>query len=178
VCGSGTIAIEAALIAAHAAPGLGRRFAAEDWPTFPSSAWKTERDSAADARARGLSVSITASDRDLAMIEAAHANAAAAGVAELVAFRGAPAQTVSLAGEQGCVVCNPPYGERLGSAPEACDVARALGSLQRRFPSWSFFALSALPEFPRCFGARPSRTRKLYNGNLRCWLYQYFGPLP
>ena len=60
----------------------------------------------------------------------------------------------------------------------ACDLARALGGLHRRFPSWSFFALSALEEFPRCFGERPSRNRKLYNGNLRCWLYQYFGPLP
>ena len=178
VCGSGTIAIEAALLAANAAPGLGRRFAAEDWPTFPVSAWKSERASAADARARNLSVSITASDIDLAMIEAAHSNAAAAGVADLVAFRGAAVQTVSLEGDYGCVVCNPPYGERLGDARQACDLARALGSLRQRFPRWSFFALSALEEFPRCFGERPSRNRKLYNGSLRCWLYQYFGPLP
>ncbi len=178
VCGSGTIAIEAAMIAANMAPGLGRRFAAEDWPAFPASAWKQERAAAQDARVRGVSVSITGSDIDLAMIEAAHANAAAAGVADLIQLRAAPVQTVALSGELGCVVCNPPYGERLGDAREACELARALGKLRARYPGWSLFALSALPEFPRCFGERPSRNRKLYNGNLRCWLYQYFGPLP
>jgi putative N6-adenine-specific DNA methylase len=177
-CGSGTICIEAAMIAAAIAPGIGRRFAAEEWPSFPSSAWKQERAQAADARKPKVAVSITGSDINLAMIQAARANAVAAGVADLLDLRAAPLDTVSLAGDHGCVVCNPPYGERLGSTREACDLARELGRLRGKFPSWSFFALSALQEFPRCFGERPSRNRKLYNGNLRCWLYQYFGPLP
>jgi putative N6-adenine-specific DNA methylase len=178
VCGSGTIAIEAALAAARIAPGIGRKFAAEEWPAFPSSAWREERVSAAEARVRDLQVSIIASDRDPAMVSAARANADAAGVSGLVRFHAAPASSFSPAGDFGCVVCNPPYGERLGNEREAQDLAREMGRLRRALPTWSFFVLSAREDFPRFFGERPSRNRKLYNGNLRCWLYQYFGPLP
>ena len=180
VCGSGTIAIEAALMAARIAPGLARSFAAESWPTFPASAWKEERASAAEARAqvRGLQVSITGSDRDPGMVSAARANAKSAGVEDLVHFHAAPASSFSPVGDYGCVICNPPYGERLGSEAEAQELARDLGTLHRALPSWSFFVLSAREDFPRFFAERASRNRKLYNGNLRCWLYQYFGPLP
>jgi len=178
VCGSGTIAIEAALIAARIPPGAGRRFAAEDWPVFPPSAWEEERASAADARVRDLVVDITGSDRDPAMVDAARANAEAAGVGGLARFHAAAVSSFAPAKDFGCVVCNPPYGERLGSAREAQDLARELGGLRRALPSWSFFVLSAREDFPRFFGESASRNRKLYNGNLRCWLYQYFGPLP
>jgi putative N6-adenine-specific DNA methylase len=81
-------------------------------------------------------------------------------------------------GKFGCLVCNPPYGERLGDARDAQELARAMGTLRSRAPTWSIFALSALEDFQRWFGARASRNRKLYNGNIRCWYYQYFGPLP
>jgi len=178
VCGSGTIAIEAALQAAHIAPGIARRFAAEDWPLFSGSLWNEVRASARDSRVRAGGGSIDASDRDPAMIEAAAANAAAAGVAGLIRFRTAPLESFSPAREFGCLVCNPPYGERLGNAREAQELARAMGSVRRRAPTWSFFVLSALEDFQKCFGARASRNRKLYNGNIRCWYYQYFGPLP
>jgi putative N6-adenine-specific DNA methylase len=178
VCGSGTIAIEAALVAARIAPGMGRKFAAEAWPVFPESAWKEERVSAAEARLPDVELSITGSDRDPAMVNAARANAEAAGVESLVRFHAAPASSFTPTGEYGCLVCNPPYGERLGSEREAGDLARELGALRKALPTWSFFVLSAREDFPRSFGERPSRNRKLYNGNLRCWLYQYFGPLP
>ena len=182
VCGSGTIPIEAALVAARAAPGLNRTFAAESWPAFPASAWKEERASAAEAlvqaRARGLELCLIGSDQDPAMVSAARANAESAGVSSLVQFHAAPASRFSPAGDHGCLVCNPPYGERLGSEQEAQELARELGKLYRALPSWSFFVLSAREDFPKFFGSRPSRNRKLYNGALRCWLYQYFGPLP
>jgi putative N6-adenine-specific DNA methylase len=178
VCGSGTIAIEAALSAARIAPGIGREFAAESWPTFPSSAWSEERASAASARLRGLDLRISGSDQDPAMVRAAQANAEAAGVADLVRFHAAPASSFSPGADYGCLVCNPPYGERLGTEQQAQGLARELGRLHRALPTWSFFVLSAREDFPRFFGDRPSRNRKLYNGNLRCWLYQYFGPLP
>jgi putative N6-adenine-specific DNA methylase len=178
VCGSGTIAIEAALQAANIAPGLGRRFAAEDWPLFPVPLWSEVRASARDAQVRTVNAGIDASDRDPAMVKAAAANAAAAGVAELIRFRTAPLESFSPTVEFGCLVCNPPYGERLGSVREAQELARVMGSLRHRAPTWSFFVLSALEDFQRCFGARASRNRKLYNGNIRCWYYQYFGPLP
>ena len=178
VCGSGTIAIEAALIAARIPPGIGRSFAAEDWPVFPPSIWQDERAAAAEARVRDLEVSITGSDRDPAMVDAARANAGAAGVDGLVRLRIAAVSSFSPEAGFGCVVCNPPYGERLGSEREAQDLARELGRLRQALPTWSFFVLSAREDFPRFFGERASRNRKLYNGNLRCWLYQYFGPLP
>jgi putative N6-adenine-specific DNA methylase len=182
VCGSGTIAIEAALLAANIAPGIGRAFAAEEWPLFPRTAWAEARASAREAR-RGTTGGppecvIDASDRDPAMVKAAAANARAAGVDRLIRFRTAPMESFSPDRDFGCLVCNPPYGERLGSPREAQDLARALGMLRSRAPTWSFFVLSALEDFQRCFGARASRNRKLYNGNLRCWYYQYFGPLP
>ncbi len=178
VCGSGTIAIEAALLAANIAPGIGRSFAAEEWPLFPASVWSEVRASARDARVRPVNVRIDASDRDPAMVRAAMANAAAAGVADLIRFYTAPLESFSAAGEFGCLVCNPPYGERLGNMREAQELARAIGSLRSRLVTWSFFVLSALEDFPRCFGGPASRNRKLYNGNIRCWYYQYFGPLP
>jgi putative N6-adenine-specific DNA methylase len=178
VCGSGTIAIEAALQAANIAPGLSRHFAAEDWPLFPGSLWQGERASARDAQVRPAMAGLEASDRDPAMIKAAAANAASAGVADLITFRAAPLESFSPDAEFGCCVCNPPYGERLGSARDAQDLARAMGALRDRMPTWSFFVLSALEDFQKCFGARASRNRKLYNGNIRCWYYQYFGPLP
>jgi putative N6-adenine-specific DNA methylase len=75
-------------------------------------------------------------------------------------------------------VTNPPYGERLGDVREAERVYQAMGRMFRKLDTWSLFALSAHPEFPRHFGIRSTKNRKLYNGNIRCWLYQYFGPLP
>jgi putative N6-adenine-specific DNA methylase len=178
VCGSGTIAIEAALQAANIAPGISRHFAAEDWPLIPGSLWRDERASARDAQVKPLIAGLYASDRDPAMVKASAANAAAAGVADLITFRAAPLESFSPDGEFGCLVCNPPYGERLGNPREAQDLARAMGALRGRMPTWSFFVLSALEDFQKCFGARASRNRKLYNGNIRCWYYQYFGPLP
>lgn len=177
LCGSGTIPIEAALVAANAAPGLGREFAAEQWPLFPPTAWAEERDRARAARRRIVG-SISASDRDGNVIAIASENARAAGVADAVHFRAAPLSDFRPDGEFGCMVCNPPYGERLGDAAEARALYAEMGAVFRRLPTWSLFALTADEEFPRRFGSRASRNRKLYNGNLRCWLYQYFGPLP
>ena len=178
LCGSGTIAIEAALIAAHAAPGLARSFAAEEWPLLPASAWAEERESARGAARRGLDIALHASDRDKGLVTIAEGNARAAGVADLVRFHAAPLDAFRPPADYGCIVCNPPYGERLGDISEARALAGEMGALLRRLPTWSLFALSADEEFPRYFGSRASRNRKLYNGNLRCWLYQYFGPLP
>jgi len=144
---------------------------------FPPSIWKEERDSAADARVRDPEVCITGSDRDEAMVSAARANAEAAGVERLLHFHAAAASSFSPGTDFGCVICNPPYGERLGTEREAQDLARQLGRLRRTLATWSFFVLSARQDFPRWFGERASRNRKLYNGNLRCWLYQFFGPL-
>jgi putative N6-adenine-specific DNA methylase len=140
--------------------------------------WTEERERARAAERRGTEVRIAASDHDGTAVAAGRRNARAAGVEDKVAFRQGALEDFAADGEYGCIVCNPPYGERLGGKREAREIARALGNLHRRLPSWSVFALSADEEFQRHFGARASRNRKLYNGNIRCWCYQYFGPRP
>lgn len=177
-CGSGTIAIEAALVAANIAPGIGRTFAAEAWPLIPSTIWKEAREQARAEQRRPAQIGIAGSDRDGKIVRAAEENARAAGVAKLIRFRQAPIEAFSPAGDYGCIVCNPPYGLRLGEKKEVETLYRALGALFRGLSTWSLFALSASEDFQKFFGARASRNRKLYNGNVRCWYYQYFGPLP
>ncbi len=178
LCGSGTIAIEAALIAVNAAPGASRAFAAEQWPHIPAEVWRRAREEAASAMRPEPGLEISASDKDSRLIMAAGRNASRAGIASRVSFRLASAESVKPQGEYGCIVTNPPYAERMGESGEVENLYRALGRLYRGLPTWSFFALSAHPAFPKLFGGRPSRNRKLYNGNMQCYFYQYFGPLP
>jgi putative N6-adenine-specific DNA methylase len=176
LCGSGTIPIEAAMIAARIAPGVARSFAAEEWPLIPARAWREARERARDEERRDTEVRISGSDRDAAVVEAASHNARSAGVAGMVRLCALPLSSFRAEGEYGCIVSNPPYGERLGDEAEAAELYRAMGELYRGLPTWSFFALSAREDFPRHFGSRASRNRKLYNGNIRCWYFQYFGP--
>ena len=178
LCGSGTIAIEAALIGRSRAPGISRVFAAEAWPIVPAGAWREAREEARVGEKRAAGMTVEASDRDGAMVDAARMNAKRAGVQDCIRFTTRPLDAFRSPGEYGCLVCNPPYGERLGDSREVEKLSRDMGLLFRRLPTWSFFALTASTDFPRFFGARPSRNRKLYNGNIRCYLYQYFGPLP
>ena len=180
LCGSGTIAIEAALLGLGLAPGRLRGFTAESWPHLPQSLWREAR---AQARAREQSagpaaLSLEASDRDEGMVRVARENARAAGVGEAVRFRVQPAEEFRSAQRYGCLICNPPYGERSGQAGEVEELYRRLGRTFSRLPDWSVFVLTGHPGFERLYGRRADRNRKLYNGNLKTYLYQYFGPLP
>ena len=177
-CGSGTIPIEAALVAANVAPGIGRSFAAENGPLIPAAIWKEAREQARAEEWPRASTGIAGSDRDGRMIALAAENARAAGVSTMIRFRQAPFEKLAPEGDFGCMVCNPPYGVRQGAQGEVEALCRAMGALFRGLPTWSLFALSAREDFQKLFGARASRNRKLYNGNVRCWYYQYFGPLP
>jgi putative N6-adenine-specific DNA methylase len=177
LCGSGTIAIEAALIGRGMSPGMHRTFAAESWPFVPREAWQNAREEARAAERRDP-IDVAASDRDGTVLDLARTNAAKAGVGDAIRFVCRDVEAFVPSGEYGCIVTNPPYGERLGDVREAERLYQAMGRLHRRLHTWSLFALSAHPEFPRFFGSRPTKNRKLYNGNLRCWLYQYYGPLP
>jgi len=177
-CGSGTIPIEAALVAANIAPGIGRSFAAEAWPLIPAAVWNEAREQARAEEGPRAPAGIEGSDRDGRMIEIAAENARAAGVSQMVRFRKMPFKELAPEGNFGCMVCNPPYGVRQGEQGEVDALYRAMGTLYRGLPTWSLFALSAREDFQKFFGARASRNRKLYNGNVRCWYYQYFGPLP
>jgi putative N6-adenine-specific DNA methylase len=177
-CGSGTIPIEAALIAANIAPGLRRSFAAEKGPLIDARFWKQAREEAKAGEKRDGEVRITGSDIDSGVVQVATRNANAAGVADCVRISRAPFSSFSPEGDYGCMICNPPYGERMGDVEEVRKLYRDMGTRCRELPTWSVFVLSAAEDFQRGFGARASRNRKLYNGNIRCWYYQYFGPLP
>ena len=177
LCGSGTIAIEAALIGKNMAPGLNRSFAAEAWPQVPRQTWERVREEARRS-ASSAPVSIRASDVDAAVLGFGRANARNAGVADSVTFQQHPAVKFNSQEKFGCIVCNPPYGERVGETGQVEELYRELGQLYARLPDWSMFVLTAHPLFERLFGRRSDRKRKLYNGRIECCFYQYFGPLP
>ncbi len=176
LCGSGTIAIEAAMIARGAAPGVRRPFAAEKWPTLPARVWEDARQEARAAEQRDARMDIEASDKNQAMVDLAGRNARKAGVSDCLRIRCAPLNAFHPSGPYGCLVCNPPYGERLGEQREVESLSRQMGDLYRRLDTWSFFVLTAGSDFPGLFGAPASKNRKLYNGNIRCYFHQYYRP--
>jgi putative N6-adenine-specific DNA methylase len=178
-CGSGTIPIEAALIGRHIAPGIARSFVAETWPTSRASLWQEAREEARSLIAAGApAFRILASDADGAVLKAARENAEAAGVADAIAFQKQPVDQFRSGRKYGCIVCNPPYGERTGDIREVERIYRTMGEVYSRLDCWSLFALAPHARFERLFGRRAERKRKLFNGNIQCYLYQYLGPLP
>ena len=171
-CGSGTIAIEAALAAKGRAPGINRGFAAEKWRALPRDIWREEREA---ARAREFSgeYRIFGSDIDPKAVEISRANAERAGVADIVEFSVADAREFSRSTERGVIVTNPPYGERLMEKREAERLYTDFGKAFSRVKGWELCLLSSHTEFERCFGALAGKRRRLYNGMIRCELYIY-----
>jgi putative N6-adenine-specific DNA methylase len=176
-CGSGTIAIEAGLIGKDIAPGLNRSFVSESWPHLPQSIWTDAREEAR-SRIRVIDFRILASDADGKALKAARDNAGRAGLTEVISFQRQGVAEFRSARKSGCIVCNPPYGERVGKIEDVEAAYTGLRHAYRSLDGWSLFALSAHPEFERLFGRRADKKRKLFNGNLLCYLYQYLGPLP
>ena len=173
-CGSGTIPIEAALIALDRAPGIARDFAAMRWPGIPRAVWDKERDEARGREIRGRSFNIVGSDIDPRAIKIARENAVRAGVADVVRFEVADAVSFARPTERGVIVTNPPYGERIMEKQEAESLYRGFGAAWRACPGWSLYLLSSHTEFERCFGAQADKKRKLYNGMIKCDLFMYF----
>lgn len=171
-CGSGTIAIEAALAAKNRAPGLGRSFSAEKWACFDKKIWSEARDEALSREFKG-EYHIFASDIDPKAVSISKANAARAGVDDLVSFEEADASGFSRNTERGVIVTNPPYGERLMEKREAEALYRAFGEAFRKTENWKLFLLSSHTEFERTFGKAADKKRKLYNGMIKCDLYIY-----
>lgn len=172
-CGSGTIPIEAALIAKNRAPGLDRRFAAQRWKNMDSKLWMDAADEAQDKEFHG-NYDIWGGDIDPAAVELAGHNAALAGVEDCIRFEVADAAAFHRGSEYGQLVTNPPYGERLLEKSEAEEVYRRFGAAVRTLPpKWRVLVLSSHTEFERCFGRTADKKRKLYNGMLKCDLFQY-----
>lgn len=172
-CGSGTIAIEAALIAKNRAPGLDRFFDAQKWHRIPGRAWMDASDEAMDGEFDGR-YDIWGGDIDPKAVRIARGNAVKAGVEELVRFDVADAANLQCVGEYGQVVTNPPYGERLLERREAEELYRMFGEVYRGIPPrWRVLVLTSHPEFERFFGRKADKKRKLYNGMIKCDLYQF-----
>ena len=172
-CGSGTIVIEAALIAKNRAPGLDRSFEAQKWPCVPGKFWLDAAGEAMDREFDGV-YDLWGGDIDPKAVRIARENAAKAGVEDLVRFDVADASALRCEGEYGQVVTNPPYGERLLEKEEAEALYRAFGEAYRQIPpKWRVLVLSSHPEFERFFGRKADKKRKLYNGMIKCDLYQF-----
>ncbi|MBE6962136.1 MAG: class I SAM-dependent RNA methyltransferase [Ruminococcaceae bacterium] len=172
-CGSGTIPIEAALIAKNRAPGLDRSFSAQRWKNLPSSIWSTAAEEAMDKEYHG-SYDIWGGDIDPAAVELARHNAELAGVEDCIRFEVADAGKFRRDSEYGQLVTNPPYGERLLERAEAEALYRSFGAACRTLPpKWRVLVLSSHTEFERCFGRPADKKRKLYNGMLKCDVFQY-----
>ena len=172
-CGSGTIPIEAALIAKNRAPGLNRSFTAQRWQSIPPRVWEDEREAARAREFRG-DYRIVGSDVDPKALEIARENARRAGVDDVVRFEQADAMQFDRRTECGVIVTNPPYGERIMEKQEAEALYRSFGQALGRCENWSLYLLSSHTEFERCFGRPADKKRKLYNGMIKCELFMYF----
>ena len=172
-CGSGTIPIEAALIAKNRAPGLDRSFAAQRWKNMDSKLWLEAGDEAMDKEFHGH-YDIWGGDIDPAAVELARHNAELAGVEDCIRFEVADAGKFHRDSEYGQLVTNPPYGERLLEKKEAEDLYRMFGAALRDLPpKWRVLVLSSHTEFERCFGRPADKKRKLYNGMIKCDAFMY-----
>ena len=171
-CGSGTIPIEAALIAKNRAPGLNRHFAAEEFPWIPREVWALAKTEAKDKEFNGK-YQIMGSDNDPACVSLSFANARKAGVADCVTFRDGDATKMDLPAAEGILICNPPYGERMMEQHSAQRLYSAMGRHFKFANNWKKFVITSEPEFEHYFGKRADKKRKFYNGKIKCDYYMY-----
>ena len=172
-CGSGTIPIEAALIARNIAPGLHRAFSAEKWHEADKTIWQEARKEA-QAREFHGEYRILGSDIDPSAIRIAKENAERAGVADIVQFEVSDAMQFDRKTDRGIIVTNPPYGERIMEKQEAETLYRGFGEAWSATKNWKLYLLSSHTEFERTFGRLADKKRKLYNGMIKCDLVMYF----
>ena len=178
MCGSGTILIEAAMMGLNMAPGLNREFISEKWRTIDKKIWWDTRREAFDQMNEDLDFKIYGYDIDPESIEIAKENAEIAGVADYIDFAVADATEFKSNEEYGFIVTNPPYGERLESEESVKLLYKELGYAFRRLKNWSYYLITSFEEFEYEFGQEATKKRKLYNGMLKTYLYQYPGPKP
>ena len=171
-CGSGTIPIEAALIAKNRAPGLNRQFAAQEFPWMPKFIWEQVKTEAKDKEFHG-NYRILGTDNDPKCVSLSFANARKAGVADIVTFQDADATKMSLPASEGILVCNPPYGERMLEQQSAQRLYAALGRHLKYANEWKKFVITSEPEFEHYFGCRADKKRKFYNGKIKCDYYMF-----
>lgn len=175
-CGSGTIAIESAMILANIAPGVKRDFISEKFPLIPAKIWNDERELAISKQSKDIDFEIFASDIDEDATDIAYENALRAGVTDYLNIFTADARKIQKPDRRGTIICNPPYGERLMTPREAEQLYRDIGKNFAHFEPWQIYILTSMESFERHYGRRADRVKRLYNGMIPCNLYQYYKP--
>ncbi|MEO0529809.1 MAG: bifunctional 23S rRNA (guanine(2069)-N(7))-methyltransferase RlmK/23S rRNA (guanine(2445)-N(2))-methyltransferase RlmL [Planctomycetota bacterium] len=175
-CGTGTLAIEAAMIGRHLAPGVNRTFACETWPRVAGDEWSELRQAAQRRASDALPEPLLATDTSDEALKVARRSAEAAGVADDIHFQRRDFEDLSSKREYGCLITNPPYGERIGEIEEIERLYQSMPGVLRRLKTWSHYVLTARLDFEKLVGQKASKRRKLYNGRLECTFFQFHGP--
>ena len=177
--GSGTIPIEAAMLAANIAPGLNRDFNAKRWDNIVSPGlWKDCREEAEESIKKDITADIQAYDIDGELLKVARENAARAGVEKYIHFQTRDVRDLSHAKKYGFIITNPPYGERLEEKKKLPELYRSFGEALRRLDSWSVYVISSYEDTEKYLGMKASKKRKIYNGMIKTDYYQFPGPKP
>jgi len=178
-CGSGTIPIEAAMIGAKIAPGSQRTFLAETWTEmFPETSWIQARKEASDMQLRDIEMNIQGFDLDGEIIKCARQNAMLAGVDQFIHFQQKPLIELSNSKKYGFIITNPPYGERLDEVESLPALYKEMGKVFGALDSWSYYIISGYEDAQKYIGRQADKNRKIYNGMLKTYFYQYMGPKP
>ena len=178
-CGSGTFPIEAAMIAANIAPGMNRSFMAEEWTDLvPKKGWYEAIDEANDLICDDIETDIQGYDLDGDVIKIARRNAREAGVDHLIHFQERDVKDLRHPKKYGFIITNPPYGERLEDKKDLPALYKAFGDSFRKLDSWSAYMITSYEDAERYFGRKADKNRKIYNGMLKTYFYQFQGPKP
>jgi putative N6-adenine-specific DNA methylase len=178
LCGSGTIAIEAGMIALSMAPGLQRTFASEEWSLLSPRQWHDLREEAEMKIDLDIQPNIVASDVDDNVLRLAEQNIGVMGLNDIIRVVKQDVRDFRPQDAYGCIVTNPPYGERLMDTYSVESLYRTMGRSFGKADTWSSFVITSHPGFESLFGRKADKRRKLYNGRIQTNLYQYLGPLP
>ena len=178
-CGSGTFPIEAAMIAANIAPGMNREFTAEKWTNFiPKQLWYDTVKEAQEMMNTDISVDIQGYDIDPEVVKAARENAARAGVGHLIHFQQREVAKLHHPKKYGFIITNPPYGERLEDKKDLPQLYAQIGEAYKGLDCWSLYMITSYEDAQRYIGRKADRNRKIYNGMINTYFYQFMGPKP
>lgn len=172
-CGSGTILIEAAMIAQNMAPGVNREFVCETWPSMSGNIFSIVRDGARKSEKHN-EIKLIGYDIDYRTLKVAMDNAKKAGVDKYIEFQKRDFMEFSTSRKYGFIVSNPPYGERIGEKDILDKLYQYMGTVKKKLDTWDFNILTSFEPFEKIFGVKSTKNRKLYNGKIKCYYYQYF----
>ncbi|QGU00119.1 23S rRNA (guanine(2445)-N(2))-methyltransferase [Candidatus Syntrophocurvum alkaliphilum] len=177
-CGSGTIPIEAAMIGRNIAPGINRTFAAESWNQIPLKIWKTAREEAKDSIDNSQPLGILGFDINKSVLDLARYHAQQVGLKNVLTFQHQSVNDLKSKYNYGYIISNPPYGERLSEKKDVEKTYAQMGKVFESLETWSYYILTAHEGFEKHFRRKANKKRKLYNGRIQCYYYQFYGPKP